>query len=1322
MALTKNARNKLFKLVQQSKKLLYQEITGQLQQHYGIFPENGKLLLVEELTTSDADVIYKAKLLRDRLNYLSSNLADKKNEAIESIEQLIREQAFTILNRLAALRMAEERSIIKETIRKEYISEGFQVYDSITGQGVTASIFLRYKWYLNAIFDELAIDLPSIFDRFSPYAIIFPGEKSLLEIIKLINDEELSIHREEGFAPINLWQQDETIGWIYQYYNGKEEIKAMREASDAPRNSRELAVRNQFFTPRYVVQFLTDNSLGKIWYEMTNGNTSLKDCCPYLIKHPKELFLTQEENIPIKKDDGIHYIEYRQIKDPRELKLLDPACGSMHFGLYAFDLLEIIYLEAWDNHKYLLTDLKNKMTRSDFINQVPEFIIRYNIHGVDIDPRALQIAALSLWLRAQKSFDKLGLESSKRPQITKSNLVLAEPMPVNQAFLSELVKPLDAPMRKLVLDIWEIMKLAGETGLLLRIENEIDNKILEIVKNLGDESKKSQITIGADEEQLIAAEQSALYATKRYRAEFLDNAEQQVLDILKSLAENADNGNAYQKLLFADDSARGFAFIELCRQNYDVIVMNPPFGDASVMTESYLQMNYPEWGKNILAAFFDRALELINVNGLIGAIFDRTVAIKSSYEPFRIKCFCGHITAMADTGWNVLEANVETTTLCLKKDKSPYIGCYIDILNANEKGLELINIFFSLKNDIQTDRIYYRNSLDFEKLPNSIIGYYFDETSIKLFKEIKNLDQQGFSARKGNDFVSFTHYRNYWETIEHKYYTHLYNGGPYCTFYLAYREIIKSIFPEEYYKQHKSINLRNKEFQYQSGVGFGKFGDLIDAHIIKKGFMFTSEGLGITNLADDTGLQLNSFLNSIFSQKILNLFSGLHKQVGYINLLPFPFTEAFKNRNVIENILILKRKWFSLDETCLEFRHLLTEFSKSDSLKNRIDDLQKQLTDDKKLYLELIQANDDYWLDKAGIPDEEKHIFENYKAKRPFENLISIDRITDDKFQGNPALTYEIISNLMGIAFGRWDITSIINPQLDRSFGDVFEALPFMPIVSLKDVPNNYLISIPLDGILIGGFSSVNSISKSIIDALYKIWNSNSDKIIDELCEIGQMNSIEDFINNPNGFFDFHFKRYTKSRREAPIYWPISSAQGNYTVWLYYPRLNEQTLISVINNHLQPKIESVTDSIKQMSNNPNLDNKGIKELKFMQDFEHELQDMKKEILAISSLPYKPNHNDGVLITASPLCKLFRHSKWRKSTEECWKDLEKGEYDWTNIAFAIWPDRVKKKCKKDFSMAIAHGLENICENKPKEKKEKIKKLPKEVKKTLKLKFE
>ena len=334
MALTQGARNKIKSFVQSAKRLLMKEFADQIQQYYGIRLD-GSYLMVEELSTKDGSVIQTARLLRERLDYLEDTIAGS-NKKEEAVEQLVREQAFTILNRFAALRMAEERQIIPETIKQGYNSEGFQVFDQLSGGAQTAEQFERYNWFLKAMFDELAIDLPAVFDRFSPYALLFPSEKVMLELLDIINDEDLSIYREEGQQPMNLWEEDETIGWVYQYYNSREEISAMRDASGAPRNSRELAVRNQFFTPRYVVQFLVDNSLGRQWFEMTKGQTSLVNDCQYMVKREQEIFLDKGEVIPEAKIEGANYIEYRALKDPREILMLDPACGSMHFGLVLF--------------------------------------------------------------------------------------------------------------------------------------------------------------------------------------------------------------------------------------------------------------------------------------------------------------------------------------------------------------------------------------------------------------------------------------------------------------------------------------------------------------------------------------------------------------------------------------------------------------------------------------------------------------------------------------------------------------------------------------------------------------------------------------------------------------------------------------------------------------------------------------------------------------------------------------------------------------------------------------------------------------------------
>ena len=762
MALTKPARSKILALVQDAKRLLMKEVEEQLQQFYGVRPD-GTVLMIEQLTTSDSDFIYTARVLRQRLDYIKTNLPDKKNEDVEAVRQLVREQAFTILNRFGSLRMAEERGIIKETVRKEYDSEGFQVFDSITGQGQTASQYIRYKWYIHAIFDELALDLPSVFDRYSPYALIYPSEQAMNRLLDIINREEITLHREEGLQPINLWKEDETIGWIYQYYNSREEISAMRDASSAPRNSQELAVRNQFFTPRYVVQFLTDNSLGRIWYEMTEGNTVLKSVCPYLIVRPGEVFLRKGESKPEISDENTLYVEYRTIKDPREILMMDPACGSMHFGLYCFDLFEHIYTEAWDNYPELLTDLRNSMTRSDFVKQIPELIIRHNIHGVDIDPRALQIAGLSLWLRAQKSFDKQNLSANQRPQITRSNLVLAEPMPGSIETLSQLVQPLDAPMRKLVLAIWDKMKLAGETGLLLRIEDEIDKTINEIVKELADGKMSTQLSIGADAIELQAAEKAATYTTKQYREHFLNSAEAEVLKMLKQLAETSSDGVAYQKLLFADDTARGFAFIELVRKKYDVVVMNPPFGAASMGAKEYLEKTYPNTKSDLAGMFIERIIELLKIQGLSGSITTRTIFFIGSFTSWRLELLNYiAIESYVDLGTDVLDALVDTSACVLQKNKTIKNSNFIRLIGIDNNSKPEILKFENLQNN--GNIIYSINTDVFKFITNAPFCYWLDTKTLDIFKTAEKFELGYRGARQGmktGDNDRFT--RNRWE-------------------------------------------------------------------------------------------------------------------------------------------------------------------------------------------------------------------------------------------------------------------------------------------------------------------------------------------------------------------------------------------------------------------------------------------------------------------------------------------------------------------------------------------------------------------------------
>ena len=288
MAFDQATRTRLSRFVGNARELLAGEFTRQLQLEYGMDPTNGEVAPLDKLTQLDDSRRETARLMRETMEHYLANATSQGGKVRQEVlDRIVREQAFTVLNRLCALRMAEARGLLLESVGHGHSSKGFQLYARIAGTalGETGD---AYRSYLFSVFDELAIDLPVLFDRFSPQGRLFPRETVLLQLLGLMNNAEIE----------PLWAEDETIGWIYQYFNSKEERKAMRDASQAPRNSRELAVRNQFFTPRYVVEFLTDNTLGRIWYEMTQGETALTDSCRYLVRRPHEIFLANGEQAP----------------------------------------------------------------------------------------------------------------------------------------------------------------------------------------------------------------------------------------------------------------------------------------------------------------------------------------------------------------------------------------------------------------------------------------------------------------------------------------------------------------------------------------------------------------------------------------------------------------------------------------------------------------------------------------------------------------------------------------------------------------------------------------------------------------------------------------------------------------------------------------------------------------------------------------------------------------------------------------------------------------------------------------------------------------
>jgi hypothetical protein len=244
-----------------------------------------------------------------------------------------------------------------------------------------------------------------------------------------------------------------------------------------------------------------------------------------------------------------------------------------------------------------------------------------------------------------------------------------------------------------------------------------------------------------------------------------------------------------------------------------------------------------------------------------------------------------------------------------------------------------------------------------------------------------------------------------------------------------------------------------------------------------------------------------------------------------------------------------------------------------------------------------------------------------------------------------------------------------------------------------------YPLRVAWDGVLVDDPDHSDDIGRHVQDVVALLWADGATAVEQEASELLGVTSLSEYFRRPGLFFADHLKRYSKSRRQAPIYWPLSTASGSYTVWLYYPRLTSDTLFTAINRYVQPKIAEMERQLWE-ANDAHSRASGreasrlLTGIEVLTTFLHELSEFLDELQRITELPYRPHLDDGVIINAAPLHKLFRLPKWAKDTRAVWQKLDRGDYDWAHMAYTIWPDRVREKCRSDRSLAIAHDLEHL----------------------------
>jgi hypothetical protein len=603
----KDTRNAIERATQRARKLLEEDFAAQLEGTFDIL-RDGKVAAKAGPHLAARQVLWRDKIVAAIEHKRAAGMG-----AAEAVGDYVRDAAFTTINRFVALKMLEARELVQQCITKGDQSPGYREFCGMAAGVALLPDGAGYRLYIESLFDELSTEVKVLFDRRDPASVLWPKRVTFAALLEILNDTELA----------GVWGEDETIGWVYQYFNGGDERRAMREASQAPRNSRELAVRNQFFTPRYVVQFLTDNTLGRIWYEMRGGQTALVDRCEYMVRRPDETFAPRPK------------------KDPRDIRVLDPACGSGHFLLYAFDLLIAIYEEAHSDPGSPKSEATGRTLAAEYPSidalrrALPALILAHNLHGVDIDPRCAQIAQLALWMRAQRAFRDFGIGRAERPRIRRSNIVVAEPLVADEATTKDFLSRLgDAELGRVFKDLIDTLKLAGELGLLLRVEGLLDHG-----------PKRGQIgDLFAPPEERIRGALDAYVASEGVRANMRGR-------------------------LFVDDAVHGMGLLAIAEKKFEVVLMNPPFGAGSTRAKKDFEKAYPRTKNDVYAAFVERGVELLASRGRLGAITSRTGFFLSSFQRWREEILLKEAppAVFADLGAGVLDsAMVETAAYCLE--------------------------------------------------------------------------------------------------------------------------------------------------------------------------------------------------------------------------------------------------------------------------------------------------------------------------------------------------------------------------------------------------------------------------------------------------------------------------------------------------------------------------------------------------------------------------------------------------------------------------------------------------------------------------------
>jgi hypothetical protein len=1156
--------------------------------------------------------------------------------------------AATFLNRLIVIKQMEAHELIKPAvITGGWQSSGYREFRDFAPE------FLKdetegYGTLLQLLYDELSLELPGLFGDVGVTALFPIPASTLRAVIEALNQPELK----------DAWLDDTTLGWVYQYWNDPE-----REALDAKLNGggkvepHEIASKTQMFTERYMVEWLLHNSLGQMWLAMyqrrgwtaeveadgtlqrletrrkewrekrEKGEVSLDALRP--IESESEELWKYWVPQPLT-EDAVKYAP----DSVREIKILDPACGSGHFLVIAFGLLFALYREEARH-------------RGESWNEVSivESILENNLYGIDIDPSAVQIAAAALILKARL----ICPEASPRfLNLVASNLQLGS-LPENDPALVELRREVTETTgipEKLTNQIVQALKGADYLGSLLKVDTAVDEAISNYEKSL---VKPIQ---GSLFESVYAENEANDLASRSQKMK------DSLLEKLEQFLARCTNGDDLGLRLRGEQLAAGIRFIRMIQENYyDLVIGNPPYQGTSKMVDAaYITKHYPRGKADLYAAFLERGLQLAKVGGVSAMLTMRNWMFIQQYSAIRqylIETFDLRLIGDLETGAfeEVSGAQVVlSVAMSIFNKSSPHIEKSIafrpapgDLKSAGNTARKRAAVLAQVgRFEFKSDR--------FNAIKEKPLIYWWNDDFLRHYAETPKLGdethvRQGLATsnntrylrlpwevsienillRTANLNVSFCNSHNWIPFIK---------GAVGKLWFEPLSDIIEwsnhglalKTYAQKLYRSY-TRTIKNEEYYLKNGISYSTIGALFSARVRRYQSIFDVSGSSVFPKNISNALCLMNSQNS--GQILIALNPTVNFQVGDVNRLPlFPIESS-------DEIFTKLDKVFTEHETA---RENSVEFKKPGaSAWNYVQE----------------------WAQKAV-------------DREPGTPLPDYQPI----YEQPPATNF--VSYSIGVALGR--------------FGANGEGI-------IENAEENVL---PQGILYFSNYCEHDSLEHPASKIIHETWQQYG-------ATIAKNKTLREWLRQ-NFFKDVHLGMY----ENRPIYFPLSSTKKSFVAFISIHRWQNNTLQDLLAEYLMPELNHMEGELSDLidarnQGDRNSQNQAEKRYSQIQQLHAELTtfiDLVRETAEQGAPPANPKDtprevdvrfkmdlDDGVMINSAALWLLLQ-PQWTQP-KKWWSELcnaqGKKDYDWAHLAARYFPKRVDEKCKKDPSLAVAHGV-------------------------------